>query len=87
MGQSWTLKYKINKEKLKDNQFKKIEICDAVIIITGDSPTVAPDILDQMLYAYNLNKKVMFTSMISGIPSEYTFNHDMSHPLYMLKEK
>lgn len=78
---------KINKEKLKDIQFKKIEMADGIIIITGDVCTLSPEILDQLVYAYNLNKKVVFTSMMSGISSEYIFNHDLAHPLYMLKEK
>ena len=79
-----------NKEILANAHKHKIRISDAIIVVVGtgyDKIYMGNDTLKELLFAYELGKKIFFTNIPENEREKYYFNNNKTYPLYTLKEE
>lgn len=80
-----------NAEIMRNIHNKKIDLSDAIIIVSGDKINydfyIGGDTHREKLYAIKTNKPVLFTSLQEvDDKDKFYFNNDENYPLYILKE-
>jgi hypothetical protein len=66
---------------------KKIDLCDAIIVVTGDDGYYGFDTAREILSAKNKGKRILLTYVPDYERPNYYCNYDKNYPLYMLKEE
>ena len=77
----------INMNKLVDIHKQKIYLSDGIIVVTSDDMYFGQNTIDEIIFAYQLKKPILFTNIPYDEREKYYFNNDKTYPLYMLKEE
>lgn len=67
--------------------FKKIDISDAIIVVTGNDGYYGSDTKQEVDYAKRLELQILFTHVKEEDKHKYYFNGDEKYPLYIIKEE
>lgn len=82
-------------EETKDNNAKmlvnihdkKILLSEAIIVVNGEECYFGSHTTREILFAYQNNKKLLFSNIPDKEKEKYYFNNDKTYPLYILKEE
>lgn len=75
-----------NKNILSRVHERKIHSSDAIIVVIGEDDYVSNDTLNEIKFARARDKRILFTKVPEEDRDKYYFNHDLTYPLYILKE-
>lgn len=66
--------------------FKKIDLSDAIIVVTGDKCYFGDDTQKEIDYSWKMGKLILFSNVPDSEKDNYYCNNDENYPLYILKE-
>lgn len=75
-----------NAQNLVKIHLRKIALSEAIIIVTDDTRYFGSHTQAEIMIAYNLDKRILYTHINQKDKEKYYFNNDENYPLYMLKE-
>lgn len=80
-----------NAKQLASIHDKKIMLSEAIIVVNGESYSyegyIGKDTLREVTFAYENDKRILFTFVPHADRDKYYFNNNTTYPLYMLKEE